>query len=51
MDQLGLKDSSHDLQANYTISFYFRLNLMLHACVVRFDVTANLENFLVFRVN
>jgi len=40
-----------DLQVNCAISFYFRLYLMLHACVERFDVTGNLENFLVFGVN
>ena len=35
-------------KSNYTISFCFHLYLMLHACVVRFDVTKNLEKFLVF---
>jgi len=45
MDYLGLKDSSHDFLANYVISFFFRLHLVLHACVARFDVTKNLENF------
>ena len=48
IDQLGLKNSSRDLHANCAISFYFYLYLILHACVVRFDVTKNLENFLVF---
>ena len=48
---VGSKDSSRDLQANYVISFYFRLHLTFHACAVRFDVTENLENFLIFRVN
>ena len=51
MEYLGLKDSSRDLQVNCAISFYFRLHLMLHACVTRFDVTGNLEKILVFRVN
>ena len=48
MEYLGLKDSSHDLQINCAISFYFYLYLMLHACVTRFDVTGNLEKILVF---
>jgi len=43
-----IKDSSHDLQLNGAISFYFYLYLILHACAERFDVTRNLENFLVF---
>jgi len=51
MDQLGSKDSSHNLQANCAISFYFCLYLMLHACALRFDVTENLEKFLVFGMN
>jgi len=51
IDSLGLKDSSRDLQANCVISFCFRLYLMLHARVARFDVTGNLENFLDFGVN
>ena len=51
MDYIGSKDSSRDLQANCVISFCFRLYLMLHACAARFDVTKNLENFLVFEVN
>jgi len=45
---LGSKDSSRDLQVN---CFYFRLYLMFHTCVERFDVTINLEKFLVFGVN
>jgi len=48
IEQLDLKDSSHDLQTNYIISFCFHLYLMLHACAARFDVTGNLEKFLVF---
>jgi len=51
MDELGSKDSSRDLQLNCVISFCFRLYLMFHACTTRFDVTGNLENFLIFRVN
>jgi len=43
-----LKISSRDLQTNCAISFCFYLYLMLHACAVRFDVTRNLEKFLVF---
>jgi len=43
-----LKDSSHDLQIKYAISFYFYLYLMFHACAARFDLTENLEKFLVF---
>ena len=45
MDYLGLKDSSHQLQANCAISYSFYLYLMLHTCAARFDVTGNLENF------
>jgi len=41
-------DLSRALHTNCVISFYFRLYLMLHACAARFDVTENLENFLVF---
>ena len=44
----GSKDLSRDLQVNCAISFCFRLYLVLHACATRFDVTENLENFLVF---
>jgi hypothetical protein len=51
MNKLGSKDLSRDLQLNCAISFYFRLYLMLHTCAKRFDVTENLENFLVFGVN
>ena len=47
MDYLGLKDSSHDFLANCVISF-FRLHLVLHACVARFDVTSTVQNFLGF---
>jgi len=39
IEQLGLKDSSCDLQTNYTINFYFHLYLMLRTCHARFDVT------------
>jgi len=34
---------------NCVISFYFYLYLMLYAYTVRFDLTGNLEKFLVFR--
>ena len=30
-DELGSKDSSRNLQANYAIYFLFRLDLLLHA--------------------
>jgi len=33
MVYLGSLDSSHNLQANYKISFLFRLDLILHTCV------------------
>jgi len=33
------------------ISFSFCLYLILHACVAKFDVTENLENFFGFGVN
>jgi len=45
-----IKNLSRNLQVNCTISFNFYLYLMFHVCVERFDVTRNLENFLVFRV-
>jgi len=48
MEQLGLKDSSRDLQVNCAISYLFYLHLMFHACVVRFDVMGNLVKFWVF---
>ena len=51
MDKLGSKDSSRDLQTNYSISFCFRLNLVFYACAANFDVTENLKNFLIFGVN
>jgi hypothetical protein len=47
----GLTRIKSDLQVNYAISFCFRLYLILHACVARFDVMENLENFLIFEVN
>jgi len=46
MDKLGSKDSSRDFQLNCVISFCFHLYLMFNACAARFDVTENLENFL-----
>ena len=42
MDYLGLKDSSHDFSTNCVISFFY-LHLVLHACVVRFDVTDTVQ--------
>jgi hypothetical protein len=35
---IGLKDSSRDFTVNCAISFLFRLHLMLHACVAKFNV-------------
>ena len=49
--QLCLNDSSHDLQTNCAISFYFYLYLMFYVCAARFDVTENLEKFFVYEVN
>ena len=51
MEQLGLKDSSRDLQVNCVISYLFYLYLMFHACAARFDVTGNLVKFWVFGCN
>jgi len=48
MEQLGLKDSSRDLQINCAISYLFYLYLMFHACAARFDVMENLVKFWVF---
>ena len=48
MKQLGLKDSSRDLQVNCAISYLFYLHLMFHACAAKFDVTENLVKFWVF---
>jgi hypothetical protein len=45
MDQLGSKDSSHKLQVNCVINFYFRLYLILYTYAVRFNVTGNLNFF------
>ena len=39
IDELGLKDSSRKLVANYVISFVINLYLILHACVKIYDVT------------
>jgi len=47
IEQLGLKDSSRDLQINCVISFFY-LYLMFYACAVRFDVMRNLVKFWVF---
>jgi len=41
----SLKRLISQITGNCTISFYFRLYLMLHVCDQRFDVTRNLENF------
>jgi hypothetical protein len=43
--QLGLKDSSGDLQVNCAISYIFYLYLMFHVCAARFDVMKNLVKF------
>ena len=48
MEQLGLKDSSRDLQVNCAISYLFYLYLMFHAYAARFDVMGNLVKFWVF---
>jgi len=48
MEYLSLKDSSRNLQTNCIINFCFHLYLMLHVYAARFDVTKNLEKFLVF---
>jgi len=47
-EQLGLKDSSRDLQINSAISYLFYLYLMFHVCAARFDVMGNLVKFWVF---
>jgi hypothetical protein len=36
---------SPDLQLNCVISFFFRLHLVLHICVARFDVTGTVALF------
>jgi len=46
-----LKRFVTDLQTNCTISFCFYLYLMFRACATKFDVTDNLEKFLVLGVN
>ena len=43
MNKLGSKNSFHHLQLNCVISYFFKLHLMLHACVQKFDVTENFE--------
>ena len=48
MEQLGLKDSSRDLQVNCAISYLFYLHLMFYACAARFDVMGNLVKFWVY---
>ena len=42
---ISSKDSSHHLQLNCIIIYFFKLNLMLHACVKKFNMTGNLEKF------
>ena len=42
INYLGSKDLFRKLQINCTISFCFRLYLLLHACAIRFDVMRNL---------
>jgi len=46
---LVLKKLSNHLQVNCTISFYFRLYLVLYIYTARFDVMENYEKFLDFR--
>ena len=48
IEQLGLKDSSRDLQVNCVISYLFYIYLMFHACAAKFDVMENLVKFWVF---
>jgi len=48
MKQVGLKDSSRDLQVNCAISYYFYLYLMFYVCAARFDVMGNLVKFWVY---
>ena len=45
MDQLDSKNSSHKLQVNCVINFYFHLYLILYTYAVRFNVTENLNFF------
>ena len=47
----ALKDSSHNLQINCAISFYFHLYLITHARAVKFDMMRNLKKFLIFSRN
>ena len=48
MEQLGLKDSSRDLQINCATSYLFYIYLMFHACAAKFDVMGNLVKFWIF---
>ena len=48
VEQLGLKDSSRDLQINGIISYLFYLYLMFHTYTAIFDVMENLVKFWVF---
>jgi len=48
IEQLGLKDSSRDLQINCAISYLFYLYLMFYTRAARFDVTENFVKFWVF---
>jgi len=45
MKQLGLKDSSRDLQVNCAISYLFYLYLMFYTCAAKFDVMKNVVKF------
>jgi len=51
IDYLCSKVSSHELQINCAISYFFYLYFVLHACAIRFDVTKNLKNFANFFEN
>ena len=48
MEQLGLKDSSRDLQVNCAISYLFYVYLMFYVCAIRFDVMENFVKFWIF---
>ena len=44
--RLGLKDTVRANQLDCIINYFFKLYLILHACVRRFDVTDIVQNFL-----
>ena len=48
MDYLGSKNSSHKLQINYIISYYFYLYLILNICAATFDMSGNMKKVLIF---